>query len=222
VVRAACERFGLQLDVIGFANGNRTATPETVLPSYDVVFARGRAAIEALAVGAAVVLCDIEGSGPLVTTGDLDRLRSLNFAIGTFTGPCTAEALLEQLMRYDPVDAAQVSRRIREQAGLEPVVDRLLAIYANALEVFRSAPTPTIREERQAIIRHARWLSSFMLQQGHTQDRSETLQLIQRIATERHAIERERETYARDREAFVRTLEAYQRERAAYLGEQRQ
>src|SRR5262249_9755002 len=57
-VRQACARLGVALDVVGASAGRSAAEPEQVLPHYDLVFAKARCAQEALAVGAAVVLCD--------------------------------------------------------------------------------------------------------------------------------------------------------------------
>ncbi|HSS47480.1 MAG TPA: glycosyltransferase, partial [Thermoanaerobaculia bacterium] len=83
VVREACSRLGIAPDVAGVAAGRPVAAPEALLPGYDVVFAKGRAALEAMAVGAAVVLCDQAGAGPMVTMKNFDRLRPLNFGIRT-------------------------------------------------------------------------------------------------------------------------------------------
>ncbi len=60
-VREACSRAGIALDIAGLASDNPVAEPHRLLPTYDLVFAYGRAAIEAMAVGAAVVLCETEG-----------------------------------------------------------------------------------------------------------------------------------------------------------------
>ena len=40
----------------------------TLTGDYDLVFAKARCALEAMAVGAAVVLCDTHGLGPMVTS----------------------------------------------------------------------------------------------------------------------------------------------------------
>ena len=82
-VREACSRFSIEVDVAGIASGRPVTEPEKLLPAYDLVFAKGRAALEAMAVGAAVMLCDASGAGPLITSEDLDRLRPLNFGIRT-------------------------------------------------------------------------------------------------------------------------------------------
>src|SRR5690606_10549363 len=83
VVREACARAGLPRDVIGAGAGRAVAAPETILGDYDLVFAKGRSALEALAVGAAVVLCDFRGIGPMVTSANLDALRLANLGART-------------------------------------------------------------------------------------------------------------------------------------------
>ena len=53
-------------------------SPELLLPKYEIVFAKGKAAMEAMAVGTAVILCDFSGVGPMVssTRFDVPRGRS--------------------------------------------------------------------------------------------------------------------------------------------------
>src|SRR4029079_8032843 len=80
-VREACKRAGIELDVVGSGVNASETNPESLLSKYDLVFAKARCALEALAVGAAVILCDAAGSGPIVTTAELDRLRCGNFGI---------------------------------------------------------------------------------------------------------------------------------------------
>ena len=65
-VRSACDRANLRVDVVGKGVGNVSREPEAMLGNYDLVFAKGRAALEALAVGAAVILCDAAGAGPKI------------------------------------------------------------------------------------------------------------------------------------------------------------
>src|SRR2546423_3574758 len=79
VVRQACARTGLSLDVVGKYNGKILEEPEKVLADYDLVFAKARCALEALAVGASVVLCDAAGAGPPVTSLGVGRLGRLTF-----------------------------------------------------------------------------------------------------------------------------------------------
>ncbi|HEY9784858.1 MAG TPA: glycosyltransferase, partial [Candidatus Obscuribacterales bacterium] len=63
---AACKARGIELHYAGRKFDRMIAKPEDILPEYDVVFAIARSAIEALAVGCAVVLLDAQGVGPMV------------------------------------------------------------------------------------------------------------------------------------------------------------
>ena len=65
-IRSACDSAGIVLDIVGAAAGNSTEAPETLLRGYDIVFSKGRTALEALAVGCATAVADAAGAGPLV------------------------------------------------------------------------------------------------------------------------------------------------------------
>jgi glycosyl transferase family 4 len=161
-VRAACSRFGIALAVAGIASGLATDQPEELLAGYDLVFAKGRAALEALAVGAAVVLCDLTGAGPLVTSRNVDQLRPLNFGIRTLQNPVEPEVLARQIEQYDPEDAAEVSRRIRATAGIEAAADRMIEIYERVLAEHRVRGNPPPEEESRAAADYLQWLNPYL------------------------------------------------------------
>ena len=96
-LREACRQSEIELDSVGRGVGRVEADPGLLLSQYDVVFAKARSAIEAMAVGAAVVLCGNERLGPLVTTSNFDELRPLNFGFRTHSRPITAEAVSQEL-----------------------------------------------------------------------------------------------------------------------------
>lgn len=144
VIRAACREAGVELDAFGLQLGRPLASPGEVLGDYDVVFAKGRAALEAAAVGTAVVVCDEVGLGPMVTAESLDRLRRLNFGVRTLREEVTVANVARELARYDPEQAAAVSRRLRAEAGLDATVDRLLALYAEVIAEQRRRPAPDV------------------------------------------------------------------------------
>lgn len=158
VVREACRRTGVALDVAGIACGRPVARPEEILPAYDLVFAKGRAALEALAVGAAVVPCGVGGMGPLVTAADLDRLRPLNFGVRALASRLDAGPLTREIERYDRADAARVSARIRAEAGLDGAVDRLVDLYGRVIDEHRQRPLPSPEEESRAAAAYLRGL----------------------------------------------------------------
>jgi hypothetical protein len=163
VVRDACARMGLSLDLIGRAFGNAVANPETVLGRYDLVFAKARSALEALAVGAAVILVAPFGLGPMVTAADFDRLRRLNFGIRALSLPLTPGSVVEEILRYDAADAAEVSRRVHATAGRDEAVDGLVALYGDVLDRWRNASSRAdAAEESRAASRYLRSLKSPM------------------------------------------------------------
>ncbi|MEM1183346.1 MAG: glycosyltransferase, partial [Acidobacteriota bacterium] len=155
-IRHACLQWGLQLDVVGRAHGRSETAPEHLLGQYDVVFAKGRSALEAAAVGSAVVLCDAAGLGPLVTAAEFARLRKLNFGVRLLRRDVTPENILKELQRYDPHDAAEVQRLMTEQCSLEGAADRLEAVYREVLQDAEAEAPP--REELDlAVSGYLRW-----------------------------------------------------------------
>jgi hypothetical protein len=134
-VRTACSRVGIQVDVVGAASGASVAATEEVLGGYDLVFAKGRAAIEAMASGCAVILCDDRGLGEMVTSRSAERLRALNFGARTLSRDNDVDAIGAEIERYDPADAAVVTDYIRREAGAQAMSERMIEIYESALAV---------------------------------------------------------------------------------------
>jgi hypothetical protein len=149
-VRQACAGAGITLDVAGSRSGNSLERPEEVLGRYDLVFAKGKAAIEAMAVGAAVILSDMTGVGPMVTTENLHRLRPLNFGLRSQRGSPTPEVFAREIARYDAEDAAAVCREIRASAGSGTKVDDLVALYQEILAEHRAGPPDDLAAEQRA------------------------------------------------------------------------
>jgi glycosyltransferase involved in cell wall biosynthesis len=129
IVERACAAAGVDLEVAGYAAGRSVARPEELLPQFDLVFARGRSALEAMAVGTAVVLCDIEGCGPMVDEESFPRLRDLNFGVGALRPPISEERLRGAIARYDPAAAGRVCDRVRREAGRTEAVAGLVRLY---------------------------------------------------------------------------------------------
>jgi glycosyltransferase involved in cell wall biosynthesis len=128
-IARACSERGIAFDVAGLASGNPTAHPEDLLAQYDLVFAKARAALEAMAVGCAVILCDTPGLGPLVGPGNFDDLRPQNFGLAALSSPVGADAVSARVAGYDRDDAAAVRDRVRGEADLSGVADRFLVLY---------------------------------------------------------------------------------------------
>jgi hypothetical protein len=127
-VTRACKSLGIVLDVIGKGFNTSTSKPEEVLPAYDIVFAKARCALEAMAVGSAVVLCDFPGLGAMVDCANFTELRKLNFGAGTLQRPLDP-AIAAEMNKYDPHEAKHVSERARTAASLTGAAVQWLELY---------------------------------------------------------------------------------------------
>jgi hypothetical protein len=161
IIRQACNAAGLELDVAGGRSGRPCPHPENLLPGYDLVFAKARAAIEALAVGCAVITCDTSGFGSMVTTRNLEVLRPLNFGFRTLTQPMTLEVVAKEIAGYNALDAEEVSRRVRTLAGLEEALDQLLAVYQQVIAEFQQMK-PAREAEGKAAAAYLSWLGALI------------------------------------------------------------
>jgi len=139
------------------STGNAAANPECILPRYDIVFAKASCALQAMAVGNGVVLCDFPGAGPMVTFDKLDDLRWMNFGAGVLINPHQPKYIEAEITRYDASDAAKVTRRIRDEASLTETVHRWIALYCGVMEEFHTSPQDFHQELRALRSYMARW-----------------------------------------------------------------
>jgi glycosyl transferase family 4 len=160
-VRAACDLTGLELDVVGSGVGRTSARPEELLAGADVVFAKGRSALEAMAAGAAVILCDEIGLGELVTAGRVGALRPLNFGRRLLQRPVTVEGVAAEIARYDATDAARVTEWVRREADLEAALDRLVGVYEETIALGQQVPSAWEEESRAVSAYLQRWAPRF-------------------------------------------------------------
>lgn len=161
-VSKACADRSITLDLAGHGLGAVTDRPEALLHHYDLVFAVGRSALEAMATGAAVILASPDGLGPLVTTANFDRLRSINFGIRALTQPCDPPSIAAAIDRYDPAEASLVSQAVVQTAGLDAAVDRIVGLYEEVLTRWRATTRDRAAEER-ASSAYLQWFSRTVL-----------------------------------------------------------
>ncbi|WP_075090234.1 hypothetical protein [Verrucomicrobium spinosum] len=151
VLRQVCEAAGIQLDVAGVASGQVVDNPGELLPRYDLVFAKARAAIESMAAGCAVVQCDSFGAGRMVTPDNFHELRGRNFGFTTMKMPLTVDHLAGQVRLYDPAASRALSDRVREECSLDHAVEQLLEHYEDALQWGR-APSVGAEDAKRAAL----------------------------------------------------------------------
>jgi hypothetical protein len=147
-LRSACRQRGITLDLAGSAADSFVEHPEELLPGYDLVFGKARCALEAMASGAAVIVCDERGLSGMVTSGDLPAARQLNFGARTLQRPITVENILNEIDRYDPGDAARVSDRIRASADVDLLAGEFVELYE---ELIAAKPSVSPDDEMRAM-----------------------------------------------------------------------
>jgi hypothetical protein len=161
--RAACGRAGVSLDVYGLGVGRPHARPEELLAGYDVVFAKGRTALEALAVGAVVVVYWWRRLGPVVTADALERLRLDNFGMRAMGPRCTPEEfgrdVEKALARYDATEAAGVCERVRAEAGRDRLIAEFVELYESVIAEHATGLARDEEAEARAAAHYLRALS---------------------------------------------------------------
>ncbi len=190
-VRAAAQETGLELNEIGSPFGREVDDLHARLGNYDIVFATARMALEALAVGCAVVVVDGRGLAGLATSSLVDEWRRNNFGLRLLTREPTKEAIMTEIGRYDTHDAALVSGRIREFASLSTYLDRVEAIYRDVVA------TPQVPADAPVDLRAlgrfiAQWLRR--LGEGMIPENFDNLLAANKFASEHRAVLEENAT----------------------------
>lgn len=147
-VRTACAQHGIAAEMRGVGCGNPAEAPQELLPQYDLVFAKARAAIEAMAVGCSVVLCDGDSLGPMVTAANFAGLRPYNFGFRTLRDPATVETITAAIRGYDPLEAAQVRDLVRTQADMRDAVNEIVRLYHETMAENAKLPVDPVAELR--------------------------------------------------------------------------
>lgn len=154
-IRSACELLGLSLEVIGQGVGRQAAAPEDLLGSFDLVFAKARCAMEAMAVGCAVVLLN-EGMGlaGLVTADKVQEWHRWNFGRRLMQAPIDSDAIRREVLRYDAADAALVSDYVRTHVSLDATADALEALARQVIGAEPGRPVIDPQDELREFARH--------------------------------------------------------------------
>jgi hypothetical protein len=152
-VTAACNELGISLDVIGPAAASITASPERLMPGYDLVFASAMTALEALACGRAVTVCDGRGLAGMASPSNFDEWRPKNFGCRTLTRPLRKQLLIDEIGKYDARGAAELMRRVRKEADIRGQADAYIGCYREAMESHRRVKVD-IRQSFQLLSEH--------------------------------------------------------------------
>lgn len=145
-LEAACAALHIKLDKIGHAYKNHRPRPEVFLQQYDLVFAIGKCALEAMATGCAVVPVIPGQAGALVTTDTFDEWAFSNFGPRYFmsSSQINERWLRKQLDTYSALDLERVTAKVRGKCTIDGAVDRLEAIYREAAQ---AKPTTLVADD---------------------------------------------------------------------------
>lgn len=161
VVREACAAAGIEVDVCGRDSGHVAERPEELLPLYDIVFAKGRSALEAVTVGNAVIICDRFGVGPMISLKNALQLQSLSGEYQKLYEPLSVEAVAREISNYRPDDAAGVCRLARSVVGLDQAAVAFLRSYEEITRTFASEKVDETVEAK-ADSDYLAWLARYL------------------------------------------------------------
>lgn len=151
-IRKACEARGIAMEMAGSCVGRQIAEPEKLLPDYDLVFAVGRSALEAIASGCGVIPVFGDMAEEMVLPENMGRLREQNMSVRVLVHQkLTEEWITSQIAAWNPQGIATVTQWIREETPLSKTVDRLEGIYNSAISESREKPPVDLEIEIKAI-----------------------------------------------------------------------
>ncbi|MGQ0700836.1 MAG: glycosyltransferase family 4 protein [Panacagrimonas sp.] len=135
LIARSCKRAGIGVvDIIGAKAGTAVMRPEDELSRYDLVFAIGRSALEAMAVGCAVIVASPDGLAGLVLRDNVAKLGAQNFGLASLDKEQLAEeTLVAELRKFDPSDSGGVCEYVRDEHSLERVARRYVDVYREAI-----------------------------------------------------------------------------------------
>jgi len=157
-VRRACADVGIPLDVLGAGAGRSIDKPEHILADYDVVFAKARCAIEAMAAGCAVLAADEAGYGGPVTSDNVEWMLDWNVGDRCLQQVHDSTTIAEDLRRIDADDVRRVSERVRERCALGAALDAYERLYVAAIDGQLDPCSPTAsswQQPHEALVQYA-------------------------------------------------------------------
>lgn len=129
VISGAAARTGWSIEFAGPGAGGEILNMPQTLRQYELVVTSGRCALEALAMGRAVIACDGNRLGGLVTEKTWPGLRRHNLGLNAMTEDLDESAATDAFARVDLEGNALFVSRIRDEIDLEPRLDEVESLY---------------------------------------------------------------------------------------------
>lgn len=135
IISDCCRDKQIEFDAIGLGMKKSITNPEEVLHEYDIVFAMGKCAIEALASGCAVIVADPKGFGGNITTASLPTQKDMNFGLGTVAGnPVTYSLICDAIEKINPKESEELRQEVISTMGLEFAAKKIEEIYQRVIK----------------------------------------------------------------------------------------
>lgn len=141
IIQKACAAEGIPVDAVGQNMGNIVTDPGPLLCRYDIVFAKAKAAMEAIATGAVVIPCDKFGLGKIATMSNYDHYRKFNFGMKILDRPVLHSLVTREIRNYSIADARMLASAIRKDADFDSYVNALIGYYEQAVHLYANGFT---------------------------------------------------------------------------------
>lgn len=130
-INIACKNTGIEVHAIGRDLRETVRNPEAILGNYDIVFAKAKCAMEAMACGCAVIICDYPGLGEMVTPENFDYARKYNFGFKNMSRPHNVDLITNEIKKYNADNIKIVSDKIRIENDFKKSLDEIINLYNN-------------------------------------------------------------------------------------------
>lgn len=162
VMRTACAIEGIVLETVG---GPAGSPQQLLLAPPEVVFASGRAAVEALALGHPVILAGGNAVGEAVTEESYEEAKSRNFAPNPDRPSLTADELAIELATSRLKRTTRLEEFVRQDFDFDATIAAWIGLYREILEA--SPPRANARRDQKEMAQFLGQLAA----RGHEEDR---------------------------------------------------
>jgi len=202
-IRNACYLAGIELETYSDLLGRSSAHLPTLLPEYDLVFATGNVAVQALAIGCGVVCFDSSKVGELVTDANFDTLF-----LEQFTARESSLELSAQLQAWSAPDITPLARKVRGELSVDSYLRRIDAVYREAIEASKTS----LIAPQEELAATADWLIE-LAEDHHAVDRGflDVRQQLREIERQRRQTQDEHDDLSRKLEIEKEKVRAVRR-----------
>ncbi len=152
LIEEACKvAGGLELKAIG-AQSESVWNVEDYIDWADVVVTSARGALQAMAMGRAVVVYRPTGSDGLLTPANFETCLYHNFSGRAFGKQFDATTMAEQLTSYNTGEVRQLQYRVRSEFSLSRIAESLLQVYQQTITEYRHQWPASSEGERYRLV----------------------------------------------------------------------